>query len=138
MNFEEIESVLRQKGPKQAVDQLIAGLRDNKDYHALFYATLLKTRLELGLPPVQVGAAETEAPQPMDQRSVRDLITGRDWLFADEGYHIDISHLSSVIRFSLALQPCEEQNLAIELCEYGLKLSPRYRYDGPPPFENQY
>ena len=33
--------------------------------------------------------------------SIAELIAGRDWLFADESYHIDISHLASVVRMSI-------------------------------------
>ena len=35
-------------------------------------------------------------------QTLRELIAGRDWLFADNNYHIDVSHLHSVIRFSRA------------------------------------
>jgi len=29
------------------------------------------------------------------------LIAERDWLFADEAYHIDLSHLASVVQLSM-------------------------------------
>ena len=51
--------------------------------------------------------------------NVRELIAGRDWLFADDFYHIDISHLSSVVQMSMHLTPCAELEMARELCEYG-------------------
>ncbi len=70
--------------------------------------------------------------------TIPELLTGRDWLFEDEGYHIDISHLSSVVQMSTQLDACEELKLARELCAYGMKLSPRLRLHSDPPFENQY
>jgi hypothetical protein len=70
--------------------------------------------------------------------SVRELIEGRDWLFADEFYHIDLSHLNSVVQMATQLQKCEELALARELCAYGMRLSPRFRYQSEPPFEDQY
>jgi hypothetical protein len=71
-------------------------------------------------------------------KTVRELLVGRDWLFADDLYHIDISHLGAVVQMSIHLSACEELELARELCEYGRHLSPRFQYNSDPPFENQY
>src|SRR5207249_4351586 len=49
-----------------------------------------------------------------------------------------MSHLSSVVRFSLSLPPGPETRMAMELCEYGEKTSPRYRGEGQPPFDQPY
>jgi len=71
-------------------------------------------------------------------QTVPELIAGRDWLFADEFYHIDLSHLSSVVQMSAQLDNGDELRLARELCKYGQKLSPRFQQVTDPPFENQY
>jgi hypothetical protein len=71
-------------------------------------------------------------------KSVRELIEGRDWLFADDFYHIDLSHLNSVVQMSTQLDNCEELHLVRDMCAYGKKLSPRFRYQSEPPFEDQY
>jgi hypothetical protein len=78
---------------------------------------------------------EGQAPEA---GTVRELIAGRDWLFADEFYHIDISHLGAVVQMSIYLPPGEELNKARELCEYGQRLSPRFKYASDPPFDDQY
>jgi hypothetical protein len=70
--------------------------------------------------------------------SVSELIGGRAWLFQDDFYHIDVSHLGAVVQMSIHLEPCPELDLARELCAYGQKLSPRFQYASDPPFENQY
>lgn len=70
--------------------------------------------------------------------SVPQLIAGRDWLFAEDNYHIDVSHLSSVVQMATQMAPCPELKLARELCQYGEKLSPRFHYAGDPPFEDHY
>jgi hypothetical protein len=71
--------------------------------------------------------------------SVRELITGRDWLFENQNYHIDVSHLNSVVRFARAFSPdTPELSQVIELCEYGSKLSPQFQYPGDPPFDQFY
>ncbi len=76
--------------------------------------------------------------KPPEARSVSDMIAGRDWLFQDDFYHIDVSHLSAVVQMSVHLGPGEELAMARELCAYGQKLSPRFQYASDPPFENQY
>jgi hypothetical protein len=72
-------------------------------------------------------------------QTLRELIAGRDWLFADANYHIDVSHLHSVVRFSRSLAPgAPELKQAIQLAEYGSKLAEQYQYAGDPPFEDYY
>jgi hypothetical protein len=71
-------------------------------------------------------------------KTITELLAGRDWLFEDDCYHIDISHLSSVVQMSTQLEGCEELKLARELCAYGKKLSPRFQFNADPPFDGQY
>ena len=71
-------------------------------------------------------------------KTVREMIEGRDWLFADDFYHIDLSHLNAVVQMATQLDKCDELQLARELCAYGMKLSPRFRYQSEPPFDDQY
>ncbi len=70
--------------------------------------------------------------------TVRELIEGRDWLFADDFYHIDLSHLNSTVQMAMQLDRCEELQLVRDMCAYGKRLSPRFRYQSEPPFEDQY
>jgi hypothetical protein len=81
--------------------------------------------------------ANREGSEPKTA-ALPELIADRDWLFADEFAHIDVSHLSSVVQMSIHLEPSDELSMARELCEYGKRISPRLRYPGEPPFENQY
>jgi hypothetical protein len=72
-------------------------------------------------------------------QSLRELIGGRDWLFADDNYHVDVSHLHAVVRFSRSLdESSPELKLALQLAEYGSKLAPHYQYAGDPPFQEFY
>jgi len=71
--------------------------------------------------------------------SIRELIAGRDWLFAEGNYHIDVSHLSSVVRFARSLpKTAPELAKAIELAEYGARLDAQFQYPGEPPFDDAY
>src|SRR5439155_25415872 len=63
----------------------------------------------------------------------------RDEMFADDAYHIDVSHLASVAQMSLELPPGDASlTAARDLCEYGRRLSPGFRGRGESPFDDQY
>jgi hypothetical protein len=84
---------------------------------------------------------DVERRQPMiaPGQSLRELITGREWLFSNDSYHIDVSHLNAVVRFARALDAgCPELDLAAQLAEYGSRLAPQYQYAGNPPFTEFY
>ena len=71
--------------------------------------------------------------------SLGSLIAGRDWLFAEGNYHIDVSHLHSVVRFARFLKPGDaELSLAMELADYGGRLATQFQYPGDPPFDSFY
>lgn len=82
-----------------------------------------------------IQEAESAAPEG---QSIPELIAGRDWLFEGMSYYVDTSHLVSILGFSLELTDPAMLRMAIELCEYGRKLSPMFHYRGDPPFEDIY
>jgi hypothetical protein len=82
-----------------------------------------------------VGRRERTIPK---KQSVAELIVGRDWLFEEDCYHVDVSHLAAVVQMSIHLPSGNELNMARELCAYGQRLSSRFQYPGEPPFEDQY
>jgi len=84
------------------------------------------------------GKAPEIGERPHAKGTLRKLIAGRDWLFGDDCYHIDLSHLSSTVQMSIDLEPGEDMELARELCAYGWNLSPSFRNPGDPPFEEPY
>lgn len=268
--FEDLQEALKTSGPQAVIDDLQQKLTEAKDYHGLFYALLLKKRVELGVSPVPTGSnadlppgshadfeeairnagrkvghlyldagnlpaawsyfrmigepepvkaalektelGENDDPQPLIEiafqqgvdpkrgfdwllsrygicsaittvsggelpfgpdvrdhcikrliralhgellhrlksdikdrqgfeptgQSIRELIQGRDFLFGEEFYHIDVSHLSAVVQMSIQLENSEEMQMARDLCAYGKNLSTRFLYQSDPPFENQY
>jgi hypothetical protein len=73
-----------------------------------------------------------------DSHSVAELIAGRDWLFENNSYYIDSSHLISVLRYSLDLDDEAMLRQALEMADYGQKLSPMFEYRVDPPFQNVY
>ncbi|MFG0334125.1 MAG: hypothetical protein ACF8TS_12240 [Maioricimonas sp. JB049] len=82
---------------------------------------------------------EQRMPMLPPDATLRELITGRDWLFEGGNYHIDTSHLNAVVRFARSIEPpADELDLTLQLCEYGAKLDPQLQYGGEPPFVDFY
>lgn len=78
----------------------------------------------------------TPAPEGAN---IRETVEGHPELFAEDSYHIDTSHLSSVCQMALYLPAGPESDLARELCEYGRRLSPTLQGGGgDAPFEEGY
>jgi hypothetical protein len=77
-------------------------------------------------------------PAPAATTSIAGMIADHEWLLADEAYHIDVSHLSSTVRYSIMVSDPEVLALAVDLAEYGRRLSPRLQYEGTPPFERTF
>ncbi|WP_169972643.1 hypothetical protein [Tautonia rosea] len=77
-------------------------------------------------------------PKPADEATIAELVEANPWLFDDDAYHIDTSHLAAVVRMSPLLQDPEAIRQAVDLTEYGRRLSDRHRYEGDPPFEQLY
>lgn len=70
--------------------------------------------------------------------SIIELLNDRNYLLAEDAYHIDTSHLSSVVQMSLELTDGVEVMLARELCAYGERLSPQFHQEADTPFERTY
>jgi hypothetical protein len=83
-------------------------------------------------------AIGTREEKPPDSRHIPSLVAGRDWLFDENNYHIDTSHLAAVIRFSSDVTDRETLAMSVELTEYGRRLSSLFQYKGHPPFDNIY
>jgi hypothetical protein len=77
-------------------------------------------------------------PLPPEGTSIAALIQGREWLFVDDSYHLDVSHLASTVRLTPLLVDPETIGLAVGLTDYGRNLSDRHRYEGDPPFDDLY
>ncbi len=87
---------------------------------------------------LRADVAQRGQPLPPEGTSIAGLLEGRPWLFADDAYHIDVSHLAAVVRMSALVTDPEVLRLAVDLTEYGRNLSERHRYEGDPPFERTY
>jgi hypothetical protein len=91
---------------------------------------LLVHRVKHDIKQVEGNAPDTDC--------LAELVQGRDYLFANNSYHVDPSHLSSVVQYSIELEDVEALRLAADMTEYGKRLSSMYQYESHPPFQNLY
>lgn len=68
--------------------------------------------------------------------SIAPLIEGRDWLFGEFCYHVDVSHLMSVVRLSIEADDREILSRAREMAVYGMRLHGELQPRGEAPFES--
>lgn len=85
-----------------------------------------------------VNDVEAQGGKVSPNANVGEIVAAHPELFAEGGYHVDTSHLSSIAQFSLELDACPERELARQLCAYGEKLGTSFQYDADPPFEHTY
>jgi hypothetical protein len=82
-----------------------------------------------------IGHEEGTRP---DATRIAELAAGRDWLFGEYSTYVDTSHLVSILQYCPEVADPGLLRLFDDLCEYGKRLSPQFRVQGQPPFENVY
>lgn len=82
-----------------------------------------------------VARQEGQAPA---ESSLAELVQTRSWLFENDNYHLDTSHLHAVTRMARLLEDPAAVRLAHDLTEYGCRLSAHYQYAGEEPFGEFY
>ena len=76
--------------------------------------------------------------QPPLEKTLRELVHERDWLFQDNSYHLDTTHLAATVRIARTLSDPDDLRLALDLTEYGRRLSQQFQYQGDEPFAEMY
>lgn len=67
---------------------------------------------------------------PAPGTTIAQILAANPDLLAEEWYHVDVSHLSSVCQLALTLPAGPEAELALDLCAYGQRLAPALRGEG--------
>lgn len=78
-----------------------------------------------------------EAPAGDDETLV-EMISSREWLLSQGGYHVDTTHLQSTVRIASVLDQPGQWQRAWELTQYGKRLHHQLQYPGEEPFVDFY
>ena len=89
------------------------------------------------LSSVKHDIAKQEGATPAGN-TLLELIRDREWLFQENAYHIDTTHLASTVRNARVLTDAADLRMALDLTEYGRRLSQQFQYQGDEPFADQY
>lgn len=89
------------------------------------------------LSSVQADVHRRDAEAPPGA-TISGLILGREWLFENNAYHIDTTHLAAVVRFAKVIDDPTTLELALDLATYGEKLAPQFHYASEEPFGHLY
>ena len=81
---------------------------------------------------------ERQQGKPPAETTLAELLADREWLLAGGNYHIDTSHLSSVVRFARMSDNVETLRLAVDLTEYGRRLHTQFQFAAEEPFADYY
>jgi hypothetical protein len=131
------EWVLKRFGICSAITMLSGELNITPEARAACIRRLVRVMHKELVERLRAEIARQQGFEPTGT-TVAELIAGRDWLFADDFYHIDLSHLNSTVQMATQLDGGEELKLARDMCNYGKRLSPRFRFQADPPFDDQY
>jgi hypothetical protein len=83
----------------------------------------------------EISRQESSEPS---ETTIAELIRNRDWLFGEHSYHIDASHLASVVRIARIVEDEPSLRYAWELTQYGRRLSGNFQFAGDAPFDDVY
>ncbi|HTN75959.1 MAG TPA: hypothetical protein VL096_11960 [Pirellulaceae bacterium] len=86
---------------------------------------------------VRADIARQQTGHPTES-TLAGIVAERDWLFLDNSYHVDTTHLASTIRAARLLNNPDELRLALDLTAYGRCLAKQFQYPGDEPFLDQY
>ncbi len=132
------ELLIERQGTCNAISTFDAEMNQRSKEDRQAVAALLVERLHHDLTlSLRTDIQRQEGSNPAEC-TIAELCADRDWLFANDNYHIDTSHLSSVMRFAIVVDDPAVLRKAIDLAAYGCHLSPQLQYPGDPPFENLY
>lgn len=131
--------LLEHYGVCNAITAFDGAIRGRDAELAAQAATLLVRRLYDDLiGNIRTDLARRDGAEPAEGATLEALVAARDDLFADGAYHVDVSHLASVVRFARGIRDREVLALARELCSYGRRLDPQFQYGGEEPFADYY
>jgi hypothetical protein len=133
-----VEVVLRQYGVCNAISATEGEWPKLSATDRRAVAGLLVEHLDRELSANVRRAIEARGKTPAPDATLGQLIEAEPDLFANDDYHIDATHLSAVVRLARWLTEPETLRRALELTEYGRRLSPRYQFAGEPPFDPHY
>ncbi|MBS0210483.1 MAG: hypothetical protein JSS27_16185 [Planctomycetes bacterium] len=132
------EQVLKHYGLCNAITMFEGQLAERSRTDRAEVARLLVKHLHEELTASLVADIERQQGTRPKPASIAELVKDRDWLFVNENYHVDTTHLAAIVRFAMMVDDRQTLELALDLCSYGRHLSPTFQFPGEEPFVDLY
>ncbi len=132
------ELVLKQYGLCNAISMYDGAMHARAPAERKAVARLLVDTITADLTRSIQAAIERKEGACPSGSTISQLVSDRPWLFENDDYHVDTSHLGAIVRFALVFEDREDLEKAWNLTEYGRRLSPHYQYPGSEPFAETY
>ena len=116
------DSVIAQKSKKER--QIAARLLVEQLHRELLASLRHDIQRQQGTPPTE--------------QTIAELVAERDWLFGEFAYHVDTTHLASVMRCARVVDDPKTLELARDMTEYGRRLNRQFQYRSEEPFGDTY
>jgi hypothetical protein len=81
---------------------------------------------------------EQQNETPRADATLRELLTEHPWLVEQKAYHLDTTHLASLMKIARLTSKAKDHEVALQLAEYGANFPEDFQYKSPEPFENTY
>jgi hypothetical protein len=130
--------VLKNYGVCNAISMFDSQMHSRPRHERQEVAALLVARLHDDLTRSLRDEIAKKQGSPPAEETIEGLVADREWLFDNNDYHLDTSHLAAVVRFALVLDAEADLRRAVDLTEYGRRLGSLYQYPGQEPFVDCY
>ncbi len=132
------EVVLEHYGTCNAITTFESALHERSADQQRDAAAILVRHLYEELKTNVVADIQQQSGQAPTETSLQSLFDDRDWLFDNQAYHVDTTHLASVLRFARLLDDPNDLQMALEMARYGERLAEVFQYQGDEPFAEVY
>lgn len=132
------QQVLKHYGLCNAITMFEGQLAERSRSDRQEVAMLLVEHLHAELLASLVADIERQQGSRPQSTSIAELVKDRDWLFVNENYHVDTTHLAAIVRFAMMVDDPKTIERALDLCAYGRQLSATFQFAGEEPFVDLY
>lgn len=115
----------------------VQGANFDRETQAAMAAQLLRHIYDEVMQNIKTHIGQNEQTARPDA-NLRDLLVEHPWLVEQQAYHLDTTHLASLMKIARLTTSTGDHEMALHLAEYGGGFPDDLQYKNPAPFEDTY
>jgi hypothetical protein len=115
----------------------VQGVNFDRNTQALLASQLLHHIYNEVMQNIRAHIEQSEETARPDA-DLRELLQDHSWLVQQQAYHLDATHLSSLMKIARLTTSPEDHERALQLAEYGAGFPEDLQYANPAPFDDTY